>query len=98
MNRVDEETSLVDAIVNKVMDKIENLSLEANQISRGQNCHQRGQTTLIAADAEMTDNLHDVAPAKSRVVSYATALLDFAKPVEAKDTRHGKDAARIMYD
>ena len=43
VNNVDEEKSLVDAIANKVMDKIENLSLEANQISRGQNRYQRGR-------------------------------------------------------
>ena len=37
VNKVDEENSLVDAIANEVIDKIENLSLEGNQISKGQN-------------------------------------------------------------
>ena len=52
---------------------------------------------LIAPDAEITDNLLNVTPAKSRIISYASALLDFAKPVEAKDLMHGKDPVRIIH-
>ena len=69
MNNVDEENYLVGAIANKGMDKIENLSLEANQISRGHNRYQRGRNNANRGRRgnNITDNLLDVGPAKSAV-------------------------------